>query len=46
MKSYESKEKYLSVPSTVKHKIVAHNNEVTAIGFNIFGDMVATAGAD
>jgi WD40 repeat protein len=46
LKSYESKEKYLSVPSTVKHKVVVHNSECTAIAFNTFGDAIATAGAD
>jgi len=46
LKIYESKESYLAIPTTIKHRIVVHEKECTAIAFNPLGDMIATAGAD
>ena len=43
---FESKDNYLTIPTTIKHKIVVHESECTAIAFNPLGDMIATAGAD
>ena len=46
LKVFESKESYQAIPTTIKHKIVVHESECTAIAFNPLGDMIATAGAD